>query len=125
MMQEFLKQNQEILQAAQKRAGIDSAKVQKTAVDYIQIAKDNQLNYNELLQVFSLVKESVLQSLNKLAISDLPNIISEAAKEAVDNLGYKPLKSDNSELGCAIPLPDGSKGIVAREVESVDRKKIN
>lgn len=57
MMQEFLKQNQEILQAAQKRAGIDSAKVQKTAVDYIQIAKDNQLNYNELLQVFSLVKE--------------------------------------------------------------------
>ena len=125
MMQEFLKQNQEILQAAQKRAGIDSAKVQKTAVDYIQIAKDNQLNYNELLQVFSLVKESVLQSLNKLAISDLPNIISEAAKEAVDNLGYKPLKSDNIELGCAIPLPDGSKGIVARQVESVDRKKIN
>ena len=124
-MQEFLKQNQEILQAAQKRAGIDSAKVQKTAADYIQIAKDNQLNYNELLQVFSLVKESVLQSLNKLAISDLPNIISEAAKEAVDNLGYKPLKSDIIELGCAIPLPDGSKGIVAREVESVDRKKIN
>ena len=80
MMQEFLKQIQEILQAAQKRAGIDSAKVQKTAVDYIQIAKDNQLNYNELLQVFSLVKESVLQSLNKLAISDLPEITSEAAK---------------------------------------------
>lgn len=43
---------------------------------------------------------------------------------AVDRLGYKPLKSDNIELGCAIPLPDGSKGIVAREVESVDRKKI-
>lgn len=40
---------------------------------------------------------------------------------AVDSLGYKPLKSDNIELGCTIPLPDGSKGIIAREVESVEK----
>ena len=44
---------------------------------------------------------------------------------AVDSLGYKPLKSDNIDLGCAIPLPDGSKGIVAKKVESVGREKIN
>lgn len=49
----------------------------------------------------------------------------DAIKEAVDNLGYKPLKSDNIELGCAIPLSDGSKGIVAKKVESVVREKIN
>lgn len=49
----------------------------------------------------------------------------DAIKEAVDNLGYKLLKSDNIDLGCAIPLPDGSKGIVAKKVESVGREKIN
>jgi hypothetical protein len=75
MMQEFLKQTQEILQAAQKRAGIDSAKVQKTAVDYIRTAQNNQLNYNELLQALQLVKESVLYSLDNVKISSLPDAV--------------------------------------------------
>lgn len=79
-MQEFLKQNEEILQAVQKRAGIDSEKVQKTVSSYLQIARDNQLNYNELQQVFTLTRESVLQSLNKVAISALPDMTSDAAK---------------------------------------------
>lgn len=79
-MQEFLKQNEEILQAVQKRAGIDSEKVQKTVSSYLQIARDNQLNYNELQQVFTITKESVLQSLNKVAISELPDMTSDAAK---------------------------------------------
>lgn len=79
-MQEFLKQNEEMLRAVQKRAGIDSEKVQKTVSSYLQIARDNQLNYNELQQVLTLTKELVLQSLNKVAISALPHITSDAAK---------------------------------------------
>ena len=73
------------------------------------IEKANQLV--ELLQKAQEISHSILGK--------------DAIKEAVDRLGYKPLKSDNIELGCAIPLPDVRKGIVAREVESVDRKKIN
>lgn len=65
---------------AEERAGINSEKVQQTVSIYLQIARDNQLNYNELLQVFTLAKESVLQSLNKVAISTLPDIISDVAK---------------------------------------------
>lgn len=80
-MQEFLKQNEEILRTAQKRAGIDSEKVQKTVSSYLQIARDNQINYNELQQVLILVKESVLQSLNKVAISALPDTTSDTAKQ--------------------------------------------
>ena len=80
-MQEFIKQNEEMLQTVQKRAGIDSEKVQKTVSSYLQIARDNQLNYNELQQVFALTKESVLQSLNKVAISALPDRTSDAAKQ--------------------------------------------
>lgn len=76
-MQEFLKQNEEMLRAVQKRAGIDSEKVQKTVSSYLQIARDNQLNYNELQQVLTLTKELVLQSLNKVAISALPHITSD------------------------------------------------
>lgn len=49
-MQEFLKQNEEILQAVQKRAGIDSEKVQKTVSSYLQIARDNQLNQCHLVK---------------------------------------------------------------------------
>lgn len=79
-MQEFLKQNEEMLRAAQKRAGIDSEKIQKTVSSYLQIARDNHLNYNELQQVLILIKESVLQSLNKVAISALPDITSDTAK---------------------------------------------
>lgn len=79
-MDEFLKQTESILQAAQKKVGIDSEKVQKTVSSYLQIARDNQVNYNELQQVFALTKESVLQSLNKVPISTLPHITSDAAK---------------------------------------------
>jgi hypothetical protein len=74
---EFLKQTEAILKASQKRTGIDSEKVQKTVSSYLQIARDNQLNYNELQQVFAITKESVIQSLNKVAISALPQITSE------------------------------------------------
>ncbi len=77
---EFLKQTEAILKASQKRAGIDSEKVQKTVSSYLQIARDNQLNYNELQQVFAITKESVIQSLNKVTISVLPQITSDAAK---------------------------------------------
>lgn len=80
-MNEFIKQTEEMLQTAQKKAEIDSNKVQKIVFSYLQIARDNQLNYNELLQVLVLVKESVLQSLNKVAISALPIAISETANE--------------------------------------------
>ena len=79
-MQEFLKQNEEMLRAVQKSAGIDSEKVQKTVSSYLQIARDNQLNYNELVRVLSHTKESVLQSLNRFDISALPEITSDAAK---------------------------------------------
>lgn len=79
-MQDILKQHEKMLRAAQKRAGIDSEKVQKTVSSYLQIARDNELNYNELQQVFTLAKESVLQSLNRFAISALPDITSDAAK---------------------------------------------
>lgn len=78
-MQEFLKQNEEMLRVAQKRAGIDSEKVQKTVSSYLQIARDSHLNYNELLQTLSLTKESVLQSLNRVEVSALPHITSDAA----------------------------------------------
>ncbi len=79
-MNEFLKQTEEMKKGALKRAGIDTKKVQQTVSVYLQIARDNQLNYNELMQVFSLTKESVLQSLNKVAISALPDMTSDAAK---------------------------------------------
>lgn len=54
---------------ADKRAGVDSRKVQQTVSDYMRIARDSQLNYIELLQVFAIMKETVLQSLNKLPLS--------------------------------------------------------
>lgn len=80
-MQDFFKrQHEEVLRAAQKRAGIDSEKVQKTVSSYLQIARDNELNYNELRQAFTIAEESVLQSLNKFSISALPNTTSDAAK---------------------------------------------
>ncbi len=80
-MKESLEQMEKMLLVSQKRAGIDPEKVQKVAQCYLQIAKDNQLNYNELLQVFADIKESVLQSLNKVSISALPDITSELAKQ--------------------------------------------
>lgn len=80
-MLDILKQNEEMLRVAQKRSGIDTEKVQKTVSSYLQMARDNQLNYNELLQVLELVKESVLHSLNKVAISALPDTTSDTAKQ--------------------------------------------
>lgn len=55
--------------AAEKQAGIDSEKVQRTVSDYMRIARDRQLNYIELLQVFADMKETVIQSLNTLPLS--------------------------------------------------------
>lgn len=78
--EQILELNSRMRKKAEERAGINSEKVQQTVSNYLQIARDNQLNYNELLQVFSLTKESVLQSLNKVAISALPDMISDAAK---------------------------------------------
>lgn len=78
-MLDIISQNEGMLKAAQKRAGIDSEKVQKTVSSYLQIARDNQLNYNELQQVFTITKDSVLQSLNSVSISVLPITTSEAA----------------------------------------------
>lgn len=76
-MEDLLEQTEKMLQVSQKRAGIDPEKVQKVVHCYLQIAKYNQLNYNELLKVFANIKESVLQSLNKVSISALPDITSE------------------------------------------------
>ncbi len=78
-MNEFLKQSETMAQAAQKKNGINPEKVHQTVSSYLQIARDNQLNYNELLQVLSGTKEVVLQSLNKVSISVLPDITSDAA----------------------------------------------
>ena len=79
--EEILNLNERMRKSAEKRAGIDAEKVQKTVSGYLQIARDNQLNYNELLQVLLIVKESVLQSLNRLAISMLPDTTSDDAKQ--------------------------------------------
>ncbi len=77
--EQILQLNERMRKGAEKRAGIDSKKVQQTVSDYMRIARDSQLNYNELLQVFSIMKETVLQSLNKLSISTLPAITSDDA----------------------------------------------
>lgn len=77
--EQILQLNKRMREGAEKRAGIDSKKVQQTVSDYMRIARDSQLNYNELLQVFSIMKETVLQSLNKLSISTLPATISDDA----------------------------------------------
>lgn len=76
-MNDFLKQNGEMLRIVQKKAGIDPEKVQKTVFSYLQIAKDNQLNYNELSQAVSQTKDLAAQSLSKVLISTLPDIASE------------------------------------------------
>lgn len=61
--------------------GIDAEKVHQTVSSYLQIARDNELNYIEFLQVFAVMKETVLQSLNKISISALPTAISDTANE--------------------------------------------
>lgn len=77
--EQIIEQANYLKAAAEKQAGIDSKKVQQTVSDYMRIARDNQLNYIELLQVFAVMKETVLQSLNKLLISTLPATISDDA----------------------------------------------
>lgn len=67
--EQIMEQANHLKAAAEKQAGIDSQKVQQTASDYMRIARDNQLNYIELLQVFTVMKETVLQSLNRLPLS--------------------------------------------------------
>lgn len=65
----IIQQYERLKAAAEKRAGVDSEKVQQTVSEYLQIARDNQLNYIELLRVFDVMKDTVLQSLNSLPIS--------------------------------------------------------
>lgn len=77
--EQIIEQANRLKAVAEKQAGIDSEKVQQTVSDYIRIARDNRLNYNELLQVFAITKDTVLQSLNKLSISTLPAAISDDA----------------------------------------------
>lgn len=77
--EQVIEQANRLKAAVEKQAGIDSEKVQQTVSNYLQIARDNQLNYNELLQVFAITKDTVLQSLNKLSISTLPAAISDDA----------------------------------------------
>lgn len=75
-----MKQTEKILNTVQKQSGINADKVEKVVLSYLQIAKDNQLNYNELLQALSFTKESVLQSLSNLSISAIPDTTSVDAK---------------------------------------------
>ncbi len=77
--EQVIEQANRLKAVTEKQAGIDSEKVQQTVSDYIRIARDNRLNYNELLQVFAITKDTVLQSLNKLSISTLPAAISDDA----------------------------------------------
>lgn len=67
--EQIIQQADRLKAAAEKQAGIDSEKVQQTVSSYLQIARDSELNYNELLQVFVIMKETVLQSLNSLPLS--------------------------------------------------------
>lgn len=78
--EQILKLNERMKKRAEERSGIDSDKVQETVSNYLQIARDNRLNFNELLQALTLTKESVLQSLNMVVISALPDTISDTAK---------------------------------------------
>ena len=77
--EQILQLNRRMRKNAEEQSGIDSEKVQQTVSDYIRIARDNRLNYNELLQVCAITKDTVLQSLNKLSISTLPAAISDDA----------------------------------------------
>lgn len=79
--EQILNLNERMRKSAEKRAGIDPKKVNQTVSSYLQIARDNQINYNELLQVLTLTKDSVLQSLSKVAISALPDTASDTAKQ--------------------------------------------
>lgn len=73
-------ENERMLEHARKQAGIDNEKVKKVVSNYLQIARDNHLNYNEFLLVIDNTKDIVAQSLNRVSISTLPEIISDAAK---------------------------------------------
>lgn len=77
--EQIIEQTDRLKAAAEKHAGIDSQKVQQTVSDYMRIARDNQLNYIELLQVFTVMKETVLQSLNKLPLSASVDTYENAA----------------------------------------------
>lgn len=88
-MKNFFEQNQVFLENVRKKAGMDSEKIQKVVTIYLQIARDNQVNLDELNQIMSDVRETVVQSLNKVSISALPEMISVAAKKrSKNNIGY-------------------------------------
>jgi len=44
-------------------------------------------------------------------------VTEQQLKQAADILNKKRLKSDNIALGSVIPLPDGKKGVIVKEVE--------
>lgn len=80
MKEKLFEQNQVLLENVRKKSGMDSKKIQKVAAIYLQIARDNQVNLNELNQIMNDVSETVIQSLNKVSISTLPETISDTAK---------------------------------------------
>lgn len=79
-MDDLKQENDRMLDYTLKQVGIDSEKVKKVVSNYLQIARDNHLNYNEFLLVIDNTKDIVAQSLNRVSISTLPVIISDAAK---------------------------------------------
>lgn len=80
MKENLFEQNQMLLENVRKKSSMDSKKIQKVAAIYLQIARDNQVNLNELNQIMNDVSETVIQSLNKVSISALPETISDTAK---------------------------------------------
>lgn len=46
-------------------------------------------------------------------------------RQAADFWNTKPLKSDNIALGGIIPLPNGERGMVVEEVESIGSKRVS
>lgn len=77
--EEMLRTHEQMRKRAECRAGIDSKKVRKVVSSYLQIARDNQLTYNEFLQSLKITKDEINQSLNMLSISSIPETTSDAA----------------------------------------------
>ncbi len=78
--EELLKENNELLKAAQMRAtgsGYDIDKIQKASLDYIDAAKGLKLNAIEFYMSLGKAKELVSHS---LSISVIPDITADDAK---------------------------------------------
>jgi len=54
--------------------GVDIEKVQKVTQAYVGIARDNDLNFNELKEVQTLIEAKIQRSLDRLSISCIPSI---------------------------------------------------